>query len=131
MTSASGRSRYALGVSSALTIVVVALATVLSLWALWFVIRDRAVVLRQLWGATLVEVALLVQIVVAIVLSSRATHDFDPVTLWGYLITVLVILPVAGVWAFAERTRWSSVVLMVAAWTVVFLELRLLQIWGS
>jgi hypothetical protein len=39
--------------------------------------------------------------------------------------------PLAAAWAFAERTRWSSVVLAGAALVVAFLELRLLQIWGT
>ena len=37
--------------------------------------------------------------------------------LWGYVLTQLFILPIAAAWAFAERTRWSSVVLVVAALT--------------
>lgn len=113
------------------TVLIIAAATALSLWALWFVIRDRAVVLRQLWGAAVVETALVIQLVVAAVMIGEASQGLDPVTFWGYLITVLLILPMAAVWAFAERTRWSSVVLMVASWTVIFLELRLLQIWGN
>ena len=32
--------------------------------------------------------------------------------LWGYVLTQLLILPIAAAWAFAERTRWSSVVLL-------------------
>ncbi len=107
------------------------LAGALSIWALWFVIRNRAVILRQLWGAAVVELALIVQLVVSVVMMATADRDFDPVNMWGYLIVVLIILPVAAFWAFAERSRWSSVVLMVASWTVIFLELRLLQIWGS
>lgn len=117
--------------SFVLTNMIMSLAGVLSLWALWFIIRNRAVILRQLWGAAVVEAALLAQLVVSAVLMSDAERQIDPITLWGYLITVLLILPIAAVWAFAERTRWSSVVLMVASWTVIFLELRLLQIWRS
>ena len=55
----------------------------------------------------------------------------DGVLLWGYVLTQLLVLPIAAAWAFAERTRWSSVVLLVAALTVAFLEYRLLQIWGT
>lgn len=104
--------------------------TALLCWAVWFVIRDRAVVLRQLWGAGVVEALLVVQLVIGGLLVARA-DDVDALTFWGYLITILFVLPVAAVWAFAERTRWSSVVLAVACLTVIFLEYRLLQIWGS
>ncbi len=117
--------------SIVLTYIVALLAGALSLWALWFVIRNRPVILRQLWGAAVVEVALVIQLVLSAVMMASSNKEFDPVNMWGYLIVVLLILPIAAFWAFAERTRWSSVVLMVASWTVIFLELRLLQIWGN
>lgn len=113
-----------------LALVVVALCAALAAWALWFVIRDRAVVLRQLWGGAVVEAVLLVQAVVALVLVIGGTSPLEPGVFWGYVVTQLVVLPVAALWAFAERTRWSSVVLVVAALTVAFLEYRLLQLWG-
>ncbi|OLT54051.1 hypothetical protein [Cellulosimicrobium sp. CUA-896] len=115
----------------ALVLVVVAACVALAAWAVVFVVQDRAVVLRQVWGGAVVEGLLLVQGVVLGVLGATGTAPSDPVLLWGYLVTALVILPVAALWAFAERTRWSSVVLAVAALTVAFLEWRLWQIWNS
>ena len=114
-----------------LSVVVVALSGALALWATWFVVRDRAVVLRQLWGGALVEVVLVVQAVVTlvVVLGGRGLHA--PAEFWGYVVAQLVVLPVAAAWAFAERTRWSSVVLLVGAVTVAFLEYRLLHLWGA
>ncbi|GIG40002.1 hypothetical protein [Cellulomonas phragmiteti] len=114
-----------------LALLVAALCLALAVWAAWFVVADRAVVLRQLWGAAVVEVVLAVQAVVLGVLQAAGDRDVDGWLLWGYVATQLVVLPVAAAWAFAERTRWSSVVLLVAALTVAFLELRLLQIWGA
>ncbi|WP_029287860.1 hypothetical protein [Cellulomonas sp. HZM] len=113
-----------------LALLVVALCVVLAGWAGWFVARDRAVVLRQLWGGAVVEAVLVVQAFVAGVVALTGDHDVDPALFWGYVVTQLVVLPIAAAWAFAERTRWSSVVLLVAALTVGFLEYRLLQIWG-
>jgi len=114
-----------------LALLIAALCLALAGWALWFVVRDRAVILRQLWGGAVVEAVLVVQAVVAGVLAATGSPDVDGVLLWGYVLTQLLILPIAAAWAFAERTRWSSVVLFVAALTVAFLELRLLQIWGT
>ena len=51
----------------ALLLLVVALCVVLAGWAGWFVARDRAVILNQLWGGAVIEFFLLVQGVVAIV----------------------------------------------------------------
>ncbi|WP_028046537.1 hypothetical protein [Cellulomonas sp. URHE0023] len=115
----------------ALALLVVALCVALAGWASWFVVRDRAVVLRQLWGGAVVEAVLLVQALVAGVVAVTTAPDIDAVLVWGYVLTQLLILPIAAAWAFAERTRWSSVVLVLAALTVAFLEYRLLQIWGT
>lgn len=113
-----------------LTVVVLVLCALLGAWATWFAVRDRAVVLKQLWAAAVVEGVLAVQLVVVAVMQ---THGWtgDPLALWGYLLTVLLVLPGAALVAFAERTRWSSVVLLVAAATVAFLQLRLWQVWGA
>lgn len=112
-----------------LALLVVVLALILAGWATWRTIRDQPVVLRQLWGAAVVEAFLLVEVGVAIVLTVGGSPPADVPTFWGYLVTTLVVLPVAAAWAFAERTRWSSVVLLVAAVTVAFLQYRLLQVW--
>lgn len=110
-------------------ILVVVTAGLVAAWAAWRAVRDRPVVLRQLWAAAVVEVLALAQLVVAAVLTARGDGAADAPTFWGYLITALFVLPVAAAWAFAERTRWSSVVLLVAALTVMFLEYRLWHLW--
>ncbi|MGV8978744.1 MAG: hypothetical protein ACOH17_11920 [Cellulomonas sp.] len=112
------------------SLLVVALSLALAAWALWFVIRDRAVILRQLWGGAVVEAVLVAQAVAAIVLVARGTGSPDRALFGGYILVQLLILPFAALWAFAERTRWSSVLLLIAAVTTAFLEYRLLQIWG-
>lgn len=114
-----------------LLLVLAAACLALATWALVFVVRDRAVVLRQLFGAAVVEALLVIQAVVAAVLISARDHAIDGPLFWGYTITALLLLPLAAAWAFAERTKWSSVVLMVASLTVGFLSFRLWQIWEA
>lgn len=101
----------------------------LGAWAGWRTVRDRPVILRQLLAGAVVEALLVVQVVVAAASALGGDPPADPPTFWGYLVTTLFVLPVAAAWAFAERTRWSSVVLLVAALTVAFLQLRLVQVW--
>ncbi len=113
----------------ALAVLAALLAVALAGWAAVFAVRDRAVVLRQLWGGAVVEGALVLQVLAAFLLTVRGEGPTDAVTFWGYLVTALLLLPVAAAWAFAERTRWSSVVLLVAALTVVVMEVRLVQLW--
>lgn len=112
-----------------LLILLVVLCTALGGWAAWFVVKDRAVILNQLWGGAVVEGVLIAQAITAAIRSVTEEPPSDPLLFWGYMATALVILPIAAAWAFAERTKWSSVVLLVAALTVAFLDYRLWQIW--
>lgn len=100
-------------------------------WATIFALRDRAVILKQLWAGAVVEGLLLIQVLTAAISLLRTPRDnFEAWEFWGYFITILIILPGAALWAFAERSRWSSVVLAVASFTVIFLQFRLIQLWG-
>ncbi len=106
-----------------------ALSLVIAAWAGWRTWRDRPVVLRQLYGAAVVEAYLVAQLV--LVLAHPAATGAATALFWIYAVTQLLLLPVAALWAFAERSRWSSVVLLVAAFVVGFLQLRLFQVWGQ
>lgn len=112
-----------------LVVLAAALCLVLATWAAWRTAVDRPVILRQLLAAAVIEALLVVQVVVALVSVAAGTGPADAVTFWGYLVTTLLVLPFAAAWAFAERTRWSSVVLLVAAVTVAFLQYRTVQVW--
>lgn len=103
---------------------------VLGVWAAWFTARDRPVVARQLLGGAGVELVLLVQAVLAGVRWSRVAGSVQPGLFWTYVVVQLLVLPLAAAWAFAERTRWSSVVLLAAAVTVGVMEWRQWQIWS-
>lgn len=114
-----------------LVVLVVALCLGLAGWAAVRALRDQPVILRQLVAAGVVEGLVVLQGVIALVQGVLGSGPADGVTFWGYLLTTLLILPGAAAWAFAERTRWSSVVLLVAALTVAFLEYRLVQVWAA
>jgi len=112
-------------------VAVAVLALALALWAGVFAAQNRAVVLRQLWGAAVVEGALVVQFIVAGVLAVGGADVPRAGLFWTYAVATLLVLPLAAAWAFAERTRWSSVVLLVASLTIAFMQWRLLQVWGA
>jgi len=114
-----------------LALAVVGLSLALAAWAGWRAVRDRPVILRQLLAGAVVEALIVVEVVVAAVLTANGSPPADVATFWGYLVTALVVLPFAAAWAFAERTRWSSVVLVVAALTTAFLQYRLLQVFAG
>lgn len=115
--------------STLLVWVGVVLSLLLAAWAGWHTLRNRPVILRQLIAGAVVEAYLLVQLVVVLV--HPAGGGAASGLFWIYVGTQLFVLPLAATWAFAERTRWSSVVLLAGALVVAFLQLRLLQVWGQ
>ena len=75
----------------------------------------------------LLEAGLLVQAVIGI--AQLVGDSGDPgVTFVGYLLAVLVVLPLGLLWSLGERSRGATAVLIVALVTVAFLVLRLEQI---
>ncbi|PFG19494.1 hypothetical protein [Serinibacter salmoneus] len=108
-----------------------AAAAVVGIWALVHAVTDRPVLGRQVPALVAAEVLLLVQAIVAGIQIAAGHRVADPVTLWGYLVTVALMFPIAFGWAFVERSRWSSVVLVVAGVAVLAMQMRVYQLWGA
>ena len=86
------------------------------------------------WGllgfAGLIEAGTLVLLVVA----ALEVGDVDLrggglVTLFGYLVAGLLLLPAGFVWSLAERSRGATAVLLVAGLAQAFVIVRVLQVW--
>lgn len=83
-----------------------------------------------LGAALLVEVLLVVQLVVAIVAPGLGNHPTgNLLEFYVYLISAIIIVPLAGFWALIERTRWSTVVLGVGCLAIAVMVYRMHQIW--
>ena len=114
---------------SGLAYVVVALAAAAGIWGLVTAVADKAPGKAQLLYAGLVELVTVVQSGVALVRLAAGFHPVETVTTIGYLVGIVVLVPLAWFWANTERTRWSGVVLAVAALSVLAMTLRLLSLW--
>lgn len=101
----------------------------LGLWAGVWALQDRAVILKQLIAGGVVVALLLLQAVGAVVSLSGGHTLAEPAVFWGYLVVAVLLLPAAAVVAIAERTRWSSVALLIVAVTLLVMELRVIQLW--
>jgi hypothetical protein len=78
----------------------------------------------------LVELLLLAQLVVAVVAPGVGNSPTgNPLEFYTYLVSAILLVPLAGFWALIERTRWSTVILGVAALAVAIMLYRMLQIW--
>lgn len=80
----------------------------------------------------LVEALLLVQLACAIAgpLAGNSPRG-DPIELWMYLVTAIIIPPAAVFWGLIERTRWSTVIMGIAALSVAVMVVRMQQIWAG
>lgn len=88
------------------------------------------------WGllgfAGVIEAGALVLLVVAAVqVGDVELGGGSAITLFGYLLAALVVLPIGFLWSLAERSRGATAVLAVVGLTEAFLVLRALQIWPS
>ena len=79
----------------------------------------------------LVELLLVVQLGVAIIAPATGnTPTGSVLEFYVYLVSALVLPPAAGFWALIERSRWSTVILGVAALSVAVMVWRMEQIWS-
>jgi hypothetical protein len=108
-----------------------------AVWSAVLVVANKPIELRAWHGlwlygvVALLEVGLLAQLVVGIVKLSTDDRTVETATFLGYLITLLLIPPIAGFWALLERTRWGPVVMVVGCLTIPVLILRLRQVWEA
>lgn len=82
-------------------------------------------------GATaLVAVLLIGQVFVSLLaplFGNTATGSV--LEFWVYLVTAVIIPPLAIVWGLVDRSRWSTVILGVASLAVAVMLYRMYQIW--
>ena len=112
-----------------LATLVMALAGVGVIWGVTTAVIDKAPGPKQLIFAALVELVTVVQSVIAVARLGLGFRPAELITTIGYLIVIVVLIPVAWFWANSERTRYSGVVMAVAALSVLGMTLRLLALW--
>ena len=79
----------------------------------------------------LVEVFLLAQIVIGIVSPLAGNPPTGSLLeFWVYLVSAALLPPAAAVWALLERSRWSTVIMGIAALAVAVMVWRMQVIWS-
>jgi hypothetical protein len=113
----------------ALAYVLVALAGVAVIWGLVTAAANKPPGKAQLLFAAGVEIVTVVQSIIAAVKLAAGFRPVELATTIGYLIGIVILIPIAWLWANVERNRFSGVVLAVAALGVLAMTLRLLVLW--
>lgn len=113
-----------------LTILQIAVAVAAGLFCIVLGLLGRRPSDFSVGALALVELLLIVQVVVAVVAPFVANPPTgDLLEYWVYLVSA-VLLPVGAVlWALMERSRWSTVILGVAAIAVAVMVWRMHVIW--
>ncbi|WP_137846061.1 hypothetical protein [Microbacterium sp. 2FI] len=112
------------------TITQVAVAVVVGLFCVIAGLAGRRPSDLTVGGMALIELLLIAQIVVAIIapLAGNAPTG-SALEFWVYLISA-ALLPIAAVgWALVERSRWSTVIMGIAALAVAVMVWRMHAIW--
>lgn len=109
----------------------VAVAVLAGLFCLVFGLAGRVPNDYSLGATLLVELLLIAQLVVAIVapLAGNPPSGSLP-EFYIYLISALLLPPLAAFWALIERNRWSTVILGVACLAIAVMVYRMYQIWA-
>jgi hypothetical protein len=113
------------------TIALVAVATAAGVLCVVLGLVGRKPADISILAVVVVEVLVIAQIVIALVapvvgnLPTGSLGEF-----WVYLAAAALIPPAAILWALTDRTRWSTVVLGVAALAIAVMTYRMNQIWN-
>jgi hypothetical protein len=108
---------------------VMGLALVATGWGILTASLNKPPGRAQIGCAAAVVLVVIVQTVIAGVRIGMGDRPDELATTIGYLIGIVLLIPVAGLWALSERTRFSGVVLAVAAFSVLAMTLRLQVLW--
>jgi protein-S-isoprenylcysteine O-methyltransferase Ste14 len=108
---------------------VMAMSLAGTVWGLLTAAIDKPPGAKQLIFAAVVELVVVLQSILAL---ARLATGFRPVelaTTVGYLLVIVILIPLAWFWANSERTRFSGVVMAIASLSVFGMTLRLLTLW--
>jgi hypothetical protein len=112
------------------TIILIAVSTLAGLLCVVLGLAGRKPADLTILAVVLVEVLLLAQVVIALISPAVGNHPTGNLgEFWVYLATACLMPPAAIAWALTERSRWSTVVLGVAALAIAVMAYRMNQIW--
>lgn len=78
----------------------------------------------------LVEVLLIAQLVMAVIAPLAGNPPTGSLLeFWVYMVSAVLVPPAGVAWALIERSRWSTVIMGVAALAVAVMEWRMHVIW--
>ncbi|MFS0733443.1 hypothetical protein ABC304_15780 [Microbacterium sp. 1P10UB] len=113
-----------------LTLVGVGLAVLAGLLCVVLGLAGRRPSDLSVGSLALVELYLVVQVVTSIAAPLAGNPPTGSLLeFWVYLVSAVLLPPAAVFWALLERSRWSTVIMGVAALAVAVMVWRMYAIW--
>lgn len=114
------------------TIVQVIAAVAVGLFAVVAGLAGRRPSDLTVGGMALVLLLLIAQVVMAIVAPLVGNPPAgSALEFWVYLVSAVLLPPAAVFWALIERSRWSTVIMGIAALAVAVMVWRMQVIWTT
>ncbi|MEU6076184.1 hypothetical protein [Micromonospora sp. NPDC047074] len=126
MTSAASAGSPVDGLLATASIV---LSLLVAGWALVATLRHRAPDRAQFAGLAVLELALLVLGLMALLALGGGERPGEPGAFFGYLATLVCLPPLAWVLARMEPTRWGSAIVCAVCLVTPVVVVRLQQTW--
>jgi hypothetical protein len=105
------------------------LSAAVAVWSAWKTIRHTRITDAVFYAVSAVEVGAIVLLIAGVIGLSSTERNVDAALLLSYLITLILVPPVALVWGVAEQSRWGTGVVLIGMWTVSVMALRVMQVW--
>ncbi len=105
------------------------LSAVVALMAAWKTLRHTRFSDAMFYAIAAVEIGAIVLLIVGIIGLNRTTRDIEGALLISYLVTLVLVPPVAMLWGVAEKSRWGTGVVLIGMWTVSVMSIRVMQVW--
>jgi len=112
------------------TIVTVAVATIGGVLCVVLGLAGRRPSDLTVGAVAVLEVLLIAQVVIAVVAPLAGNPPTGSLLeYWVYLVSAVLLPPAGVVWALLERSRWSTVIMGIAALAVAVMVWRMQVIW--
>lgn len=105
------------------------LSGAVALLAAWKTIRHTRFNDLMFYAIGAVEVGTIALLVVGISALASTERAVPGALLISYLITLVLVPPIAVLWGVAEKSRWGTGVVLIGMWTVGVMAIRVIQVW--
>jgi hypothetical protein len=105
------------------------LSLAVALWAAWKTVRHTRISDAMFYAVAAVEIGTIILLIAGLAALASTRRDVEGPLLVSYLVTLVLVPPIALIWGVAEKSRWGTGVVLIGMWTVGIMAVRVLQVW--